>query len=240
MKIANLFETMKRKQPLYKMVSYCYMTFGRVFYVSLAASLLLFAVVAPQPALGQVATTVGFSPVPVEIDIRVGGTTVVNVVIENADNVGAFDIQIDYDPNVALISGWEQGSFLPSAICLVPLDEPGSLKLACAKIGPDGSNGSGTLVSLTFKATALGGNTSLSLSNAELVNAESNQIMPVQLMPGELQVLSCHLFLPLILKQGGPQSLLVPVEALAEGQPITSRMPRAIFCSLPMCAEVRL
>jgi hypothetical protein len=208
MKSSNLNHTNKSRKPANKKAGSGIIGWRNVFSLGLALSLLLLAAGRPGPVSAQPTPTLRFSPHPAVIDTHVGKTTVVEVVVENAEDINAFDIQIDYDPTVALISGWEQGSFLPGVICLVPLEEPGSLKLACTKTGPGGSSGSGSLVKLTFQATPQGGTTALNLSNAELVHAVTNDLVPVQVVPGELQVISYRLALPLVLKEGaGPSAL---------------------------------
>ncbi len=115
MKILNLTETFTHREPLSKLVSYCAIRLRQVFYVGLAAGLLLLAGAAARPVLAQAATTVNFSPVPAVIDTWVGSTTVVNVPVSNAVNIGVFSIQINYDPDIALISQWVLGSFVPEA-----------------------------------------------------------------------------------------------------------------------------
>lgn len=158
MKILNLTETVKHNKPVFKMASSCSIGLRQVFCLGLALCLLLFTGEASRPVLAQPATTLRFSLHSVLIDTRVGSTAVMAVVIENADNIGGFDIQIDYDPNVALITEWTLGDFMPEAICFELVNVPGLLQVACAKTGTPGISSLGTLVELTFEATAWSGN----------------------------------------------------------------------------------
>lgn len=221
------------------MVSYCSILFRQVFYVSLVACLLLFTGAAPRPVLAQAAATVSFFPSSAVIDTRVGGTTLVNVVISNAVNIGGFSIQINYDPNVARISQWASGNFFANAICLTPVDIPGTLQVDCAKIGPEGSSGSGTLAQLTFEALTWGGYSPLSFGIAQLVDSGTNNLADAMVEPGELRVIPYHIALPLILKQGGPQSLLIPAETLAQAQTIALQIPIEFPLALGGCDEAQ-
>ena len=237
MKMIDMTTTDKHKKPRGKAVSYFSMRFRLVLTLCLAFCLLFFAGAAPRPVLAQAAATVSFSPVPAVIDTRVGSTTVVDVLISNAVNIGAFSIRINYDPNVAQISQWGPGNFFTDAICLTPVDIPGSLQVDCAKIGNPGNNGSGTLVELTFEALAWGGNSPLSFGIAQLVDSDTNQFVDVAVAPGELRVIPYHIALPLILKQGGPQGLLVSAEA--QTQTITLQKSYELPLALPGCDEAR-
>ena len=239
MKMRSITKTVKHKKSRGKVVSYFSMRFRQVLLLCLAFCLLLFAGAAPRQVLAQAAATVSFSPTSAVIDTRVGNTTVVDVVISNAVNIGGFSIQINYDPNVARISRWAPGNFFADAICLTPVDIPGSLQVDCAKIGNPGNNGSGRLAELTFEAVAWGGNSPLNFGIAQLVDSDTNQFVDVVVAPGELSVIPYHIALPLIFKQGGPQSLQVPAETLAQTQTIALHIPIEFPLALGGCDEAQ-
>ncbi len=115
MKMCNLTEILKIQEPRCNQASHLSKKVGQALCFSLVVCLLLFVGAAPRPVLAQAATAVSFSPVPVVIDTRVGGTTVVDVLVRNEVNIGVFSIQINYDPDMALISQWVLGSFVPEA-----------------------------------------------------------------------------------------------------------------------------
>ena len=236
MKISNLTETIKHKEPLWKLVSSCLMPFKLVFYLGLAACLLSFAGAASLPVSAQAIPTLSFSPVPAVLDTRVANTTVVDVLISNAVNISGFDVQVDYDPNVASINQWVRGSFFPTGFCLPVLDIPGSLRLACTKTGEPGINGSGTLAKLTFEAMAWGGASVLNISKAELVESGSIDLVDVFVEPGELWVIPYYIALPLILQLGGPQSYQISIEKYAQASKLQAG--NELLLALPGCAEV--
>jgi Thrombospondin type 3 repeat len=82
---------------------------------------------------------------------------VVDVVIQNAAAIGAFDIEVVFDSSALLLQSWSQGPFLGStgrqAGC-APIVSQTSLRLGCLTLGPEppaGASGEGVLATLTFK-----------------------------------------------------------------------------------------
>lgn len=125
--------------------------------------------------------------VPGQILLYLDGDTSAQaqVTVSNVVDLNAFDITLTYDENVAVISSWSHGGFLPEPTCFREINDPGYFRLACVKLFT-GVSGSGVLINLAIEAVAAG-TTMLEFSPAELV-ALGGQIIPAQLDHGNISV----------------------------------------------------
>lgn len=107
------------------------------------------------PAVAQDDTTVSFSPDPANVYLNGSNSQVVKVWVENVENLYGFDFTITYNAAVASISSFAMGDLLDidlnSMWCLRKVNNPGSLRLACAQHDPaQPVTGSGVLFTMTF------------------------------------------------------------------------------------------
>lgn len=131
-----------------------------------------------------------------EIEIKEGGQNFqVNILVENVENLAAFQFSLSYDPSILKFVEVKEGTFLGSGArepkCLDPRVEPGDpevLRFNCVTMGspvslggPAGPSGSGLLATVTFSPVG-GGTAALDLVEGRLVAAEINEEeMPVEL-----------------------------------------------------------
>jgi hypothetical protein len=105
---------------------------------------------------------------PSDQTVTLGAPFTVNVVINNAVNLGAYQFTLDFDPTVIQYYGETDGPFLGSTgrtmSCIPPSESGGSVRIQCDTSGPEpaGPNGSGVLATFRFlvpAATCYGGTT---------------------------------------------------------------------------------
>lgn len=122
--------------------------------------------------------------VPVSQSVAVGEAALVSIVVDNARNLGAFELTIAYNPSVVAFESIFVDAFLGSTgrsvLCLPPAFGPGSVQFSCNTLGstPNGPDGSGSLAVATFRAGAQG-LSPLHLSNAFLTDITSALLLPL-------------------------------------------------------------
>jgi len=110
--------------------------------------------------------------------IRIGETFDVTVKVDQAVGVRAYEVKLDYDANkLAVADLVSNGSLFEwyNADMAGRIIEDGKMGFANAILGEThyGASGEGTLATIRFRAIARGGETSLKLSEALLVNVEN-------------------------------------------------------------------
>jgi len=95
--------------------------------------------------------------------LKVGGQPFsVSVAVDDVTNLGAFEFELTYDPNIVEIKDVQEGPFLGSSgrpvTCFPPRRAVGSTAFTCVTLGatPDGPAGSGALATLTFQPVGVG------------------------------------------------------------------------------------
>jgi hypothetical protein len=150
-------------------------------------------------------TRLFFNPTPLQIDTTIDPTGVVMLEVADGVDIFAFDLFVQYDPSLLLVSQVMLGDFLGEGLfCMDQVNEPGLVHYSCTRFGVDtGVTGSGVLLELTFEALGQGGDTLLTLGASELY--ESQNAFPVELTleDGEVNVRPYRTFLPLILSASG-------------------------------------
>lgn len=129
-------------------------------------------------------TTVRLETPPDEAQLE-GPPFTVNVVVDNVVNLAAFQFALQFDPKVLEATAVEEGPFLRSSgrevVCRDEEILAGSATLGCVTLGAPvslggtpGADGAGILATVEFIATGKG-ETSLSLQNVKLVEAEIDE-----------------------------------------------------------------
>ena len=132
-------------------------------------------------------TTLRFAPDPASLYLNSGNLTQLDLRIENAVLINAFDIILTYDANIARITSWVSGGFLDvTGGCIIQVNNPGYFRLVCTQLNKPGQSGSGSLLRLTFSGNHYG-LTALVIAKAELSDKNSQLVIPLT-EDGELNV----------------------------------------------------
>lgn len=124
-------------------------------------------------------TALRFTPDPASLYLNSGNLTQLDLCIENAVLINAFDIILTYDANIARITSWVSGGFLDVTNgCIIQINNPGYFRLVCTQLNKPGQSGSGSLVRLTFSGNHYG-QTALVIAKAELSNKDSQLVIPL-------------------------------------------------------------
>ncbi len=139
-----------------------------------------------------------FTPDPAYIYTNVGTSIVVKVDLANAVNIWSFDIMIEYDESVAILTSYEYIDLFGGIVCPYQVNNPGYFVLSCGGWGGLPFSGDGTLIELTFERVAIG-TTPLTFTMTSFGN-KNNQPVPVVADNGVLNVVdpTSILYLPLI------------------------------------------
>lgn len=128
--------------------------------------------------------------------------------ILDASNLGAFELDLVYDPAMVQVTGFTLGSFLGQttsctpmagrcAIALGPRAQAGAIALGAYTTGTGaGPTGDGTLGVLHLRPTGRGGVTTLQITNARLTDVGATLSIPAT--RDATLVLQSRLFLPLV------------------------------------------
>jgi hypothetical protein len=115
-------------------------------------------------------------------DLTAGrGQFPVDVIVDDVANLGAFQFTLSYDAALLQFVDVHEGAFLGSSgrivDCLDPRVEPGSVVFVCVTLGPNppGSDGSGTLATVTLNALGTG-TTPLQLGGLTLAQPDAQRI----------------------------------------------------------------
>jgi len=94
--------------------------------------------------------------------VSTGETITIPIVIDGVTNLGAFDVQVSFDPAILKAEKVEAGPFLGSSgrqvNCPHVSADKGSVRLTCVTLGatPAGPNGTGVLATVVIKPVAAG------------------------------------------------------------------------------------
>ena len=140
-----------------------------------------------------------FTPDPAYIYANGSNSTVVTVDIANAVDVVSYTIIVEYDVNVATLSGFEYVDVFGGIQCPYLVNPTGKFSIGCTAWDGDPFFGDGTLLRFTFEGIALG-TMPLTFSRATFSNSVPEPISPVFTDDGELNVVDTTnlLYLPLI------------------------------------------
>lgn len=172
-------------------------------------ALALLLVVQPRGSLGEV----GANPVPpvtlrldpAQVTAVLGHTVTLQLVVDGATNLGAFEVDLVRDATVADVEGVSLGEFLGSTgrnTMLLGPDrrQPAWVTFAAFSYGHEsGPDGSGVLAQVTLRATGVG-TTTLTLQDIQVTDTRAN-LVPATGLEASLTVISPgerRIYLPLI------------------------------------------
>lgn len=149
-----------------------------------AAAILVAALaLARHPVAEAANATISLTPAQQTVALADGSVTV-DVMVAGADNVGAYDVNISFDPYVLEFVSAANGAFLGSGgrqvACQTPVVADGNdvVKVGCATTGSidgGGASGSGLLTTLTFKPVG-GGTTALAFADHDLAKPDGGTL----------------------------------------------------------------
>jgi len=113
----------------------------------LLVSLLLAAF--PLPVLAQGGTVLAVDPA--QASVEVNGQREIHLLVTGADNLNAFDVQVEYDSGLLSLVKWEFGDLLSNLAVVKRDDLPGSFRLVATQLATPGVSGDGVLLKLTFQ-----------------------------------------------------------------------------------------
>lgn len=139
------------------------------------------------------------SPDPSYIYLDGTNQVTLDVMIRDAIDVSAFDVQINFDPTKVTRLSYEVGDFLKNTSCIDRFVGPNYFRLICGQLATDGQNGTGTLFRVVFQGVEEGV-TPLEFTETHLSN-RYGQALPVSSTNGTLNVVNTGnlTYLPLIL-----------------------------------------
>lgn len=134
-----------------------------------------------------------FSPSSSTVDP--GATFVVDVVVDDVADLGAFEFTVAFNPAVVQVQNIALGSFLGSTgRTTTPLGPNidnviGSFTFGGFTFGvAPGPTGTGTVAQITLRALGAGSSTVLTFTGAQLTNTSAGLLLPLTLTPGSVTV----------------------------------------------------
>jgi hypothetical protein len=115
----------------------------------------------PAPDCGATSDTIVCVQPPSQV-AETGVQFTVDIVVDRATNLGAYEFTLSFDPSLASLVGVTNGTFLGSTgrsvNCLGPFLGAGSVRFGCVTLGdePGGPSGTGLLARLKFSGLAPG------------------------------------------------------------------------------------
>ena len=144
--------------------------------ILIAVLVMLIALGGRMPAASaQNNTVLTFDPDLVSVPL--GNQVQLQLWVLEGVNVNAFDIELEYDPDVLTLESWSYGDFLRQLAQVMLINEPGHFRLAATQLAQPVVSGSGVLLSFTFNTIALG-ETTIDLLNGQFSDALGNSTFP--------------------------------------------------------------
>ncbi len=137
------------------------------------------------PVLAQGGTILAVDPA--QTSVEVNGQREISLLVTDADNLNAFDVQVEYNGNLLTLVKWEFGDLLSNLAVVKRDDLPGSFRLVATQLATPGVSGDGVLFKLTFKGK-LEGSSTITITKAEFARSEGGLSLP-ELENGNINVI---------------------------------------------------
>jgi len=111
------------------------------------------------------------------------GSTTIPINLTNASDVGSLHIELVYDPAIIEVTAVKAGKLAQNAVVDSNILTPGRAIIGI--VNSNGINGTGAIVSVSFKAKAKTGTSALTLENVEAYSAEKLQDIRTQVSAGQ-------------------------------------------------------
>lgn len=139
----------------------------------------------PLPVLAQGGTVLAVDPA--QTSVEVNGEREIALLVTGADNLNAFDVQVEYDSGLLSLVRWEFGDLLSNLAVVKRDDLPGSFRLVATQLAMQGVSGDGVLLKLTFGGK-LTGTSAITITKAEFARSEGGLSLP-ELEHGSMTVI---------------------------------------------------
>jgi len=149
----------------------------------LLVSLLLTALSLPVLAQGGTVLAVD----PAQASVEVNGQREIALLVTDADNLNAFDVQVEYNGDLLSLVKWEFGDLLSNLAVVKRDDLPGSFRLVATQLATPGVSGDGILLKLTFGGK-LTGSSAIIITKAEFARSEGGLSLP-ELQNGSISII---------------------------------------------------
>ena len=144
--------------------------------ILIAVLVMLIALGGGMPAASaQNSTVLTFDPDLVSVPL--GNQVQLQLWVLEGVNVNAFDIELEYDPDVLTLESWSYGDFLRQLAQVMLINEPGHFRLAATQLAQPVVSGSGVLLNFSFNTLALG-ESLIDLTHGQLSDALGNSTFP--------------------------------------------------------------
>ena len=139
----------------------------------------------PMPVLAQGGTVLAVDPA--QANVEVNGLREIHLFVTGADNLNAFDVQLEYDSGLLILNSWEFGDLLSNLAVVKRDDLPGSFRLVATQLATPGVSGDGVLLKLFFKGK-VEGTSAVTITKAEFARSEGGLSLP-EVRHGSLTVI---------------------------------------------------
>ena len=139
----------------------------------------------PLPVLAQGGTVLAVDPA--QSSVEVNGQREIHLLVTDADNLNAFDVQVEYDSGLLSLAKWEFGDLLSNLAVVKRDDLPGSFRLVATQLATPGVSGDGVLLKLFFRGEQTG-SSAITITKAEFARSEGGLSLP-ELEHGSITVI---------------------------------------------------
>ena len=129
----------------------------------------------PLPVLAQGGTVLAVDPA--QSSVEVNGQREIHLLVTGADNLNAFDVQVEYDSGLLTLVKWEFGDLLSNLAVVKRDDLPGSFRLVATQLATPGVSGDGVLLKLFFSGKQTG-TSAITITKAEFARSEGGLSLP--------------------------------------------------------------
>jgi len=137
------------------------------------------------PVLAQGGTILAVDPA--QTSVEVNGQREISLLVTDADNLNAFDVQVEYNGNLLTLVKWEFGDLLSNLAVVKRDDLPGSFRLVATQLATPGVSGDGVLLKLIFSGKVQG-SSAITITRAEFARSEGGLSLP-ELENGNISVI---------------------------------------------------
>ena len=114
---------------------------------------------------------------PAQANVEVNGKREIQLYVTAADNLNAFDVQVEYDGSLLSLAKWEFGDLLSNLAVVKRDDLSGSFRLVATQLATPGVSGDGVLLKLTFSGKQTG-TSSIMITKAEFAASLGGLSLP--------------------------------------------------------------
>lgn len=149
--------------------------FGKRIFLSMLVAALCSAFFPAQPTRAQSQMLLAVEPG--EMEVPLGNSVVLALNITLGLNVNAFDLTVEYDPEVLSFEKWENGDYLKNLATVKEVDDPGTFRLAATQLAQPDVSGDGALIVLTFNSEGAG-ESAINLVDVAFADSQGNKAEP--------------------------------------------------------------